>query len=168
MKITKAYLRKLIMEAIEDHPYESDYSGVYMVVAYDDLGRIETLKDHEQQDQIYDTDKEADQAAINATAKSSPSKIWVSKSVKDLLRMLPRKLPNHGRIKQLAQTHLDQKTLPESAGRGTYRFVMYDKKGNEKKINVYDAPDEEHARKVAAASFAAKSHGWTFDPPGSS
>ncbi len=107
MKITTAYLRKLIMEAMEDHPYSSDYSNVYIVVAYNNDCQIETLKNDNQEDQIYDKEKDAQQAGINATAKSSPSKIWYVKSVKDLLRMLPPSMAAHGRIKQRAQTHLD-------------------------------------------------------------
>ena len=159
----------------EDHPYSSDYSDVYIVVAYNNDGQIETLKNNNQEDQIYDKEKDAQQAAINATAKSYPSKSWFSKSVEDLLRVLPPSMAAHGRIKQRAQTLLDMsrfdppslnnKKLPESMERRTYKVVMYDKDGKEKIINVHDTTDEARARQVAANTFIAKSHGWTFDPP---
>ena len=53
----------------------------------------------------------------------------------------------------------------ESMERRTYKIVMYDKDGKERIINVHDTTDEARARQVAANTFVAKSHGWTFNPP---
>jgi hypothetical protein len=52
-----------------------------------------------------------------------------------------------------------QKTLSEEEQR-QYRFKMYTKDGKERIVNVYDAKDEEHAKKIAATTF-----GVSFENP---
>ena len=166
-KITKSHLLDIIGEelsAVIKEEYNPDYDKLFMVVAqpYGDL----TFWPRDDKPDFYDNENEAVQLGINQSSKPDPSAMWYSLSVTDVLaRLRARGDRRLGMINNAASNHLAKKTAPESADKGTYRFIMYDKDGNEKPINVYDAPNEEHARKVASTTFAAKSHGWTFDPP---